>query len=519
MEKAILYLRVSSKGQEDNYSLDAQEKLGYEYARKNNLEIVKVWRGAESAWGKKERLKFNQMLDYTKKHSEIKHMIFDILDRMTRNDFDKMKIMEMIRQYGKIVHFSRTNKIYSINSSPDDEFMMDIEVAVAKKMSNDISRKTKMGMQEKAEQGIYPSNCPLGYINNRETGRIDVDPINAPLIKDLFFKVASGSYSLQQLSEDLYARGLRNKTKHTQIPKGSLYRIINNPFYYGEFQWGHKMYKGIHTPLITKELWEKAVSTLQGTHRPYQLNHKFAFGGLLVCGTCNCTVLGQKAKNKYTYYRCSFSKGHHEHSGYLKEDELANKFSEIVRSISFPIEVTKWLEKEMNTLIKQNIASVAPNIEILKKDYDLIYKKLSRLYDLQLEGKCSSEMFFIKEKELNNKLKEVKTVIDSYGKKPEDIMPKAQKVFSAINEIEYLYDAANNEEKAKMLKLLANKYILNGKEITPEYKAPFCYFAKAKRMLDPSNQRIIQPPDFEPKKIPSSTDDSTNSSRRFIWGG
>ena len=519
MEKAILYLRVSSKGQEDNYSLDAQEKLGYEYARKNNLEIVQVWRGAESAWGKKERLNFNQMLDYVKKRNEIKHLIFDILDRMTRNDFDKIKITQMIKEYGKIVHFSRTNKVYSKDSSPDDEFMMDIEVAVAKKMSNDISRKTKMGMQEKAEQGIYPSSCPLGYINNHETGKIDVDPVNAPLIKELFHKVASGSYSLQKLEEEFYARGLRHKTRHTKVPKTSLYRMIYNPFYYGEFQWGHKMYKGIHTPLITKELWEKAVNTLQSSHRPYQLKRKFAFGGLLVCGTCNCTVLGQMAKGKYTYYRCSFSKGHHGHSGYLKEDELANKFSEVVRGISLPIEVTKWLEKGMDTLIKQNTESSAPTIEILKKDYDVIYKKLSRLYDLQLEGKCSSEMFCVKEKELTSKLQEVKTIIDSYGKKHEDIMPKAQKVFSAINDMPHLYNMANNEEKAQILKLLANKYILNGKEITPEYKAPFCYFAKARKLLDPSNQRIVQPPDFEPKKLPSSTDDNINSSRRLIWGG
>jgi DNA invertase Pin-like site-specific DNA recombinase len=55
MQEALLYLRVSSKGQEDNYSLDAQEKLGIDYACKNNLEIVKIWKGAESAWGKKER--------------------------------------------------------------------------------------------------------------------------------------------------------------------------------------------------------------------------------------------------------------------------------------------------------------------------------------------------------------------------------------------------------------------------------------------------------------------------------
>jgi DNA invertase Pin-like site-specific DNA recombinase len=47
--------------------------------------------------------------------------------------------------------------------------MLDIEVAVAKKQSNDISRKTKIGMLEKAGQGLYPSVAPIGYKNNRLT--------------------------------------------------------------------------------------------------------------------------------------------------------------------------------------------------------------------------------------------------------------------------------------------------------------------------------------------------------------
>ena len=42
---------------------------------------------------------------------------------------------------------------------------MDVEVAASKKLSNDIAYKTRMGMVEKAEQGIYPGNAPLGYIN------------------------------------------------------------------------------------------------------------------------------------------------------------------------------------------------------------------------------------------------------------------------------------------------------------------------------------------------------------------
>jgi hypothetical protein len=59
------------------------------------------------------------------------------------------------------------------NSGSEEEFMLDIEVAVAKKQSNDISRKAKMGMLEKAEQGLYPSVTPIGYKNNRLTYLID----------------------------------------------------------------------------------------------------------------------------------------------------------------------------------------------------------------------------------------------------------------------------------------------------------------------------------------------------------
>ena len=519
MEKALLYLRVSSKGQEDNYSLDAQEKLGYEYAKKNNLEIVKVWRGAESAWGKKERRNFVQMLEYSKKHDEVKHVIFDILDRMTRNDFDKMKIMELVKQFDKVIHFSRTNKIYSRNSGTDDEFMMDIEVAVAKKMSNDISRKTKMGMQEKAEQGIYPSNCPIGYINNRETGQIDVDPIKAPLIQELFSRVSAGGESLSGLADEFFAKGLRHKTRNTRLSKSSLHKIIHNPFYYGDFQWGHKIYKGIHTPLVSKEMWEKAIQALGSKHRPYKMKRKFAFGGLLICGKCNCTVLGELAKGKYTYYRCSFSKGQHEHEGYLREEVLAEKFGQIIQNITFPSHITQWLEKGVAELAKKQEASSKSTMEVLKADYANIYQKLSRLYDLQLEGKGNSEMFSIKEKELSEQLKSIKKAMETCGTKYESISPRAKETFLAINNLEQIYNMADNFEKAKILKLLANQYTLDGKEIKVDYKEPFCYFAQAKKELQPSSGRIVELPIFDPKKIPSFTDDNSGSSRDSIWGG
>ena len=41
-EKTVIYLRVSTKEQEeDGYSLDVQESTSLKYAKNNNLEIVK----------------------------------------------------------------------------------------------------------------------------------------------------------------------------------------------------------------------------------------------------------------------------------------------------------------------------------------------------------------------------------------------------------------------------------------------------------------------------------------------
>ena len=96
MNLSLLYIRVSSEGQEDGYSLDAQEKLGYEYAQRKNLKIKRLWKVSESAW-REERTAFNQLIDYAKNHPEIHHIIFDVTDRMTRNDLDKLKIYKLIK--------------------------------------------------------------------------------------------------------------------------------------------------------------------------------------------------------------------------------------------------------------------------------------------------------------------------------------------------------------------------------------------------------------------------------------
>lgn len=516
MEKAVLYLRVSSKGQEDGYSLDAQEKLGREYAAKNKLEVVKIWKGAESAWGKEERQNFKQMLEYAKKNPDVKHIIFDILDRMTRNDLDKIKIKELINDYDKTIHFSRTNKIYSITSSSDDEFMLDIEVAVAKKMSNDISRKVKMGLTEKAEQGYYPTIAPTGYINVKKDGisQLEIDPVNAPLIKEFFEKVATGDYSLLMLEDLLYAKGLRNPHRKNKVRKSTLHRILHNKIYYGVFEWKGRLYPNAkHMPIISKELWDKAREAMRQMHRPHISKKDFAYRGLLICEHCNCTIVGQNAKKKYTYYRCSFAKGQHKHAGYISEKDMPALFLPAIKAVSLPPEFAGWVEDGIKEIAKTQENINKNKKDVLQRDYIKTQKKLNNLYDLQLDGVFNKDMFRLKDKELSEDLARINSELASCKTDAEQVYTRVHDTLEMATNLEGLYNLANHGEKAQILRLLGASYTLDGKNaVKPVYKAAFGLFADMKQVAGAL--------DGETKKSYAVFDSATlNSYKHLKWRG
>ena len=487
IKQAILFLRVSSKGQEDNYSLDAQEKLGRTYAEKNSLKIVKVWKVAESAWTPAERKNFKQMLEYAKNHPEIEHIIFDILDRMTRNDFDKMKMRELMLDHGKTFHFSRTNKTYNKNYSSDDEFMLDIEVAVAKKWSNDISRKVKMGCKESAEQGHYPHFPPVGYKRD-DSKKIIKDEVFAPLVVKIYNLVIARHYSLTTITDMLYDLGLRNphkgRHKNKRMKLTSLKEIIENPFYYGNFIWKKELYEGKHEPIISKAVWDKANAALQSDNRPYNKDESdYYFTGLLKCNECGSSISGaytiknkknpEKAK-KYRYYRCRRQKDH-KIKGYVKENILADKLLlSVVKGVNIPKNITNVLQTTIDLIAGKQGVIKQNKLEILQTEYNDSLKQMDRLYDLYTRGAISNvELFASKEKELNETIIRLKGELAICNTDEKETVSKAKALFVVINELEQLYRESNYEDKSLLLKELCGVSVLKGKKVIPNYLEPF----------------------------------------------
>lgn len=478
---ALLYVRVSSKEQEkEGYSLDAQEKLGHEYAQRKGLSIVKMWKVSESAWNnKKERVAFNQLVDYAKTHPEVGHIIFDITDRMTRNDFDKLKIIELIQYGGKTVHFSRSNKIYNKDSSPDDLFMLDIEVAVAKKMSNDISRKTRMGMVEKAEQGLYPSTAPLGYRNNKNTRILEINEEQAPFITRAFSLMASGSYSLEMIAGLLYKEGFRSN-RGSRVNKSTLSYLLNNSFYYGVFDWKGKIYQGSHEPLISKTLFDQTHDVLNGKFHPTINKKGFVFNNLLLCGLCGCKVLGELKKRQYTYYHCTFSKGRHGGQGYIPENRLVKLFEEPIQTVTLNEDLALWC-KEGLADTRQNTYKTQDNrLKALETQLSRVKNRLNGLYDRKFDGLLDEDIFRGKENEYKTQIIELTGDIESAKKINPNFYEDGVQTLELLTLLHSQYVRANVEEKANILKRVASNYTLNDVTIIPAYRKPFIFFAKMK---------------------------------------
>ena len=474
---SLLYVRVSSKEQEkEGFSLDAQEKLGEEYALRNNLAIKKRWKVSESAW-KEEREAFSEMLEHAKKHSEVKHIIFDVTDRMTRNDMDKIKIWTLIKYHDKTIHFSRSNKKINKHSGSEDEFMLDIEVAVAKKMSNDISRKTKMGMLEKAEQGLYPSVAPFGYRNNRLTHLIEVVEEKAHYIKRAFSLMATGNYSLAMVVDRLYSEGFRNN-RDGQIGKSSLHHFLTNPIYYGAFLWKGKLYQGSHTPLTSKETFDKVQVVLNGKGHPSIQKKGFVFNNLITCGICNCKVIGEQKRNKYSYYHCTFSKGRHNGLGYIREERLSRMFEAPVKAVTLDKAVAEWLKEGLREARKDTLKLQDNRLNSLQKQQDKVNSRLSKLYDSKFDGELSEDVFKAKENEYKGQLIELKAQIDSAKAVNPNFYADGCKTLELSNRLYPLFLKANYQERAKIARLVASNYSLIDATLYPTYRKPFSFFTK-----------------------------------------
>lgn len=353
-----LYARKSSEAEEKQaLSIDSQLKEMLSLAQRDGLNVVDMYRESHSAKDAGQRPVFNKLL------MDIREGKFDGIlvwhpDRLSRNAGDLGAIVDLFDQK-KLLEIRTYSQRFTNN--PNEKFLLMILGSQAKLENDNKSINVKRGLKTKCELGLWPSVAPTGYLNSKnkdQKGVVFVDPDRAPVIKDLFQKVANEGWSGRKVYR--WLKDIKFKTRTGKpLTLSNVYVILNNHFYYGTFEYpkaSGRWFQGKHTPLISKELFEEVQKQLHLQVKSKNRNKEFAFTRLLSCGACGSGITAQeKFKSlkdgsvaKYIYYGCTRSRNINCKEGYTEEKVLIKEFLRIFDVIDLERSgIKKKLEAEI----------------------------------------------------------------------------------------------------------------------------------------------------------------------------
>ena len=203
-----------------------------QYAREQGFTIVKELVDVETA-KQTGRAGFGAMLTFLKTDPSCRTILVEKTDRLYRHPKDWVLIEELQLD----LHFVTENVVLRPDARSSEKFMHGIKVLMAKNYIDNLSEEVRKGLREKAEQGHYPGVAHVGYLNNRTTHRIDVDPVRGPLVTQVFALYATGEYSLKALTRKANEIGLRHWRGDRPLSKSGIHRMLGTCIYTGDFRW------------------------------------------------------------------------------------------------------------------------------------------------------------------------------------------------------------------------------------------------------------------------------------------
>lgn len=359
--KYVLYARKSTEQDElQALSIDSQINEMTASAEREGLEIAEIRRESHSAKESGQRPIFQQIVSDIKKGIFMGIIAWDP-SRISRNAGDLGSIVDLMDQKALIdirTHGQR------FTNSPNDKFMLMILCSQAKLENDHKGENVKRGLRAKCAQGWRPGVSPVGYMHDRHmdkgSKRVLLDPERAPIVKEMFEKVAYEDWSGRTIYDWLIQeKGFITKNEK-RLSLSRIYTILKDTYYYGEFEYpvgSGKWYKGAYDPVITKELYLKAQANLQAPPRRHPGTNEFEFTKLFYCGACGSGITAEEKfkhqKNgnthRYVYYHCTRGADRYCKQGALREEELLRQLLHVIEKIDVDeIGIKEQIQREIS---------------------------------------------------------------------------------------------------------------------------------------------------------------------------
>jgi site-specific DNA recombinase len=339
--RAALYVRVSTDRQQHAQTIEQQ------------VTQLRAWVAARDGWTVREEHIFRDDghsgarldrpgLDALRDHAA--RAAFDVVvvcapDRLARNFVHQMVVLEELERRGvRVVFCDRP-----LRDDPHEQLVTQIRGAVAEYERTLIADRMRRGRQARLRSGqLLPwTRAPYGYRLHPERPRdpaaLQIDPVAAVVVSELFAAYAAGGVTLHTLAAQLTARGVPTPTGRPIWRPTTIRNLLTNPAYKGQAASGRlrttparqrksalePIGKGTSTTTHPSEEWitvpvpalvsaeqfdlvERRLAANQRSARR-STTHPYLLRGLVSCGVCrlSCSGVTRTATDtRYRYYRC-----------------------------------------------------------------------------------------------------------------------------------------------------------------------------------------------------------------------
>lgn len=411
--RAAIYIRVSTKMQEDRYSLAAQHTELTTYAKSQGWVIIDEFKDVDSG-GKLDKKGLNNLLDAVEE-GRIDVVLCIDQDRLSRLDTVAWEYLKSTLRDNN-VKIAEPGNIVDL-SNEDEEFISDIKNLIAKREKKAIVRRMMRGKRQRMREGKGWGKAPFEYYYDKKEQVYRLDDNWSwviPFIDELFLVKQYGMVTIANKLNEICKTPTGNLwNEHliwTRLTTKAYHGVMEKTYANGETITVEDMYPALRTV----ETWEKLQQERMKRGEQYKAtsrqrdNLHILRRTNISCGECgrkiNLAMHGTKETPRY-YLK---------HGRKLKlKDETICEISintvrvegNIIRAIK-DILTNKDLAKnymdagndksEINFIQKQLVKN--------DKTINTLQTKLDKLLDLFLDGRLKKEALVKKQTEIENEL-------------------------------------------------------------------------------------------------------------------
>ena len=498
----VIWVRVSTKMQDQGYSKDYQLQECSKAAQDDGINIIREFKITETAYKYWRRTEFDSMIRYVEEN-KIDYLIIYVVDRLTRSVRNLVPLYDLIEDHNVILDIVQEHLKIHKNSTPEEWDRFESAAVRAAYESRKIGSRTAKGMEAKARQGIPPGPVPLGYLNAPDpadpSGRkrtVIVEPQRALLIKKAFELYAQGGWSIATLTVELNRLGLRAK-KGNKISEHLVEKMLGNSFYWGLFKSCHKFWPGKYEKIVSEELFNQVQEQkhLNCSYSRHGAKKYYPFKPFLKCGYCGCSITAGlhpgRHNGNYVYYHCTRSKDKQCPQKYYRQEDIDKIFADALGEIYIGDRMAEEIEDRLRNDHERRSTSGKKALTDFRKRLTTLENEIELMYGDRLRGTITPEEYKKRSDSHKTEIKRIRFDIEKLGKENPNYKVEVSAIFALLRDFPKIYIESDDGSKVRILSSMLQKVILKKDDARFIWKQPFDYLFDISRILKRSPESQV----------------------------